>query len=315
MHPTSLGVDKVRLGTRASKLALWQAGCVRDLLIATHPDLEVELVHITTSGDRIRNRSLVQGGGKGLFVKELEESLLAGETDIAVHSMKDVPVELPRGLHIPVVCERGDPRDAYIANHYSHPQEMPPGSCIGTSSLRRTCQLRKRYPGLSIVELRGNVDTRLRKLDEGGYHAVVMAAAGLLRLGWRQRITAFLSPEESVPAMAQGTIGIECREGDEETLARIRPIDHWETALRTRAEWAFNRRLGGGCEVPIGGYAKLDGGTLHLRGMVGEPNGSQVLEETISGPIEEPERLGTELAENLLALGAGSILNRVTGHD
>lgn len=305
--------DPIRIGTRGSKLALWQAHHVKEQLETAHPDLAVELVTITTTGDRVQDRSLLEMGGKGAFVKEIEEALLGEEIDIAVHSMKDVPVTLPEGLHLPVVCRREDPRDGFIANDYGHPRDMPSGSRIGSSSLRRKCQLMARFPELEVTEIRGNVDTRLRKLDEGQYGAIVLAAAGLRRLGWAQRITTLLDPADSLPAMGQGTIGIECREGDDATLARIRAIEDADTAVRTRAEWALNRRMQGGCEVPMGGYAELDGDRLRVRGLVGEPDGSRLIEDEVSGPAGEAEALGTELAERLLAAGAEAVLAQVRG--
>ena len=305
--------DSIRIGTRGSKLALWQANHVKDRLEAAHPGLTAELVTITTTGDRVQDRSLLEMGGKGAFVKEIEEALLGEAIDIAVHSMKDVPVTLPDGLHLPVVCKREDPRDGFIANAYTHPREMPAGARIGSSSLRRKCQLMARFPALEVAEIRGNVDTRLRKLDEGQYDAIVLAAAGLRRLGWAERITTLLDPADSLPAMGQGTIGIEAREGDEATLARIRAIEDADTAVRTRAEWALNRRMQGGCEVPMGGYAELDDDRLRLRGLVGEPDGSRLIEDEVSGAADDAEALGSELAERLLAAGAEAILERMRG--
>jgi len=308
-----LSGDSIRIGTRGSKLALWQANHVKDRLEAAHPGLTAELVTITTTGDRVQDRSLLEMGGKGAFVKEIEEALLGEAIDIAVHSMKDVPVTLPDGLHLPVVCKREDPRDGFIANAYTHPREMPAGARIGSSSLRRKCQLMARFPALEVAEIRGNVDTRLRKLDEGQYDAIVLAAAGLRRLGWAERITTLLDPADSLPAMGQGTIGIEAREGDEATLARIRAIEDADTAVRTRAEWALNRRMQGGCEVPMGGYAELDDDRLRLRGLVGEPDGSRLIEDEVSGAADDAEALGSELAERLLAAGAEAILERMRG--
>jgi len=305
--------ERIRIGTRGSKLALWQANHVKGLLESAHPGLEAELVTITTTGDRVQDRSLLEMGGKGAFVKEIEEALLTETIDLAVHSMKDVPVELPEGLHLPVVCKREDPRDAFLSVKYAHPREMPAGGRIGSSSLRRKCQLMSRFPELEVAEIRGNVDTRLRKLEEGDFDAIVLAAAGLRRLGWADRITTLLDPADSLPAMGQGTIGIECREGDEATLGRIRAIEDAETAVRTRAEWALNRRMQGGCEVPMGGFAELDSDRLRVRGLVGEPDGSRLIEKSVEGPAEEAERLGTELAEQLLAAGAEAILERTRG--
>jgi len=308
-----LSADRIRIGTRGSQLALWQANHVKGLLEAAHPGLTAELVTITTTGDRVQDRSLLEMGGKGAFVKEIEEALLGDEIDIAVHSMKDVPVTLPDGLHLPVVCKREDPRDGFIANAYEHPRDMPAGARIGTSSLRRRCQLMARFPELEVAEIRGNVDTRLRKLDEGQYHAIVLAAAGLRRLGWAERITTLLDPADSLPAMGQGTIGIEARAGDTATEERMRAIEDPDTAVRTRAEWALNRRMQGGCEVPMGGYAELEGDRLRLRGLVGEPDGSRLIEDEVNGPAAEAEALGEELARRLLAAGAEAILERMRG--
>lgn len=306
--------DRIRIGTRGSQLALWQANHVKAQLEAAHPGLEAELVTITTTGDRVQDRSLLEVGGKGAFVKEIEEALLGGEIDLAVHSMKDVPVQLPEGLELPVVCRREDPRDAFLSNAHEHPRHMPAGARIGSSSLRRKCQLMARFPELEVAEIRGNVDTRLRKLDEGQYDAVVLAAAGLRRLGWADRITNLLDPADSLPAMGQGTIGLECRADDEATKERLRAVEDAETAVRTRAEWALNRRMQGGCEVPMGGYAELDGDRLRLRGLVGEPDGSRLIEDAVEGPADEAEALGVELAERLLAAGAEAILEKVRRH-
>jgi len=302
--------DRIRIGTRGSKLALWQANHVKEQLEAAHPGLEAELVTITTSGDRIQDRSLLEIGGKGAFVKEIEEALLGEEVDIAVHSMKDVPVELPPNLHLPVVLRREDPRDAFLSNHYGYPREMPAGARIGSSSLRRKCQLMARFPELEVAEIRGNVDTRLRKMDEGQFDAIVLAAAGLKRLGWADRITTLMAPEDSLPAMGQGTIGIECREGDTATEERIAVLEDRETAVRTRAEWALNRHMQGGCEVPMGGFAELDGDRLRMRGVVGELDGSRLIEDEVNGAAAEAEALGAELGRRLLAAGAADILER-----
>jgi hydroxymethylbilane synthase len=302
--------DRIRIGTRGSKLALWQANHVKEQLEAAHPGLQAEIVPITTSGDRVQDRSLLEIGGKGAFVKEIEEALLGEEVDIAVHSMKDVPVELPANLHLPVVVRREDPRDAFLSNHYSYPREMPAGARIGSSSLRRKCQLMARFPELEVAEIRGNVDTRLRKMDEGQFDAIVLAAAGLKRLGWADRITALLAPEDSLPAMGQGTIGIECREGDPVTEERIAVLEDPETAVRTRAEWALNRHMQGGCEVPMGGFAELDGDRLRMRGVVGELDGSRLIEDEVTGTAAEAEAVGAELGRRLLAAGAADILER-----
>ncbi len=306
-------MDTLRLGTRKSPLALWQAEYVRDRLAALHPGLRVELVTMTTEGDRLLDHSLAQVGGKGLFVKELEQALLAGRIDLAVHSMKDVTVTLPAGLHIAAVCERADPRDALVSPHCTDLAVLPPGARVGTSSLRRTCQLRARYPQLEVVPLRGNVNTRLKRLDEGRFEAIVLATAGLERLGFADRIAARLDPEVSLPAVGQGAIGVECRRDDVRTNALLAPLDHLPTRLCVSAERAFNAHLEGGCQVPIGAYAEWRDGTLRLRGMVGEPDGSRVLRAELSGPAAQAEALGRRLAETLLAEGARHILDKIYG--
>jgi hydroxymethylbilane synthase len=299
----------IRIATRKSPLAMWQAEFVRDALLAAHPGLEVELLGMTTQGDKVLDSPLAKIGGKGLFVKELEVSMLNGDADIAVHSMKDVPVEFPEGLHLTVICEREDPRDAFVSNTYKNLDELPQGARVGTSSLRRQCQLRERRPDLQIIDLRGNVNTRLRKLDEGEYDAIILAAAGLIRLGFNDRITRLLDTDLSLPAIGQGAVGIECRSDDERVNALLAPLNDPETYTRVSAERAMNNRLEGGCQVPIAGHAVLKGDTLHLRGLVGQPDASAVIRGEISGPAAEAERLGLELADDLLARGAREILS------
>ena len=301
----------LRIATRKSPLALWQAEYVRDRLLAAHPDLQVELVRMTTQGDKILDSPLAKIGGKGLFVKELEEGLLSGRADLAVHSMKDVPVELPPGLHLAVICEREDPRDAFVSRRYKTLDELPQGARVGTSSLRRQCQIKARRPDLEIASLRGNVNTRLAKLDAGDFDAVILAAAGLLRLGFGERITAYLEPEISLPAIGQGAVGIECRSDDPEVNALLSVLDHPETHTRVSAERAMNHRLEGGCQVPIAGHAILDGDTLQLRGLVGDPEDGRVIRGEISGPAAEAQCLGTALADDLLSRGAAAILKTV----
>lgn len=298
----------IRIATRKSPLALWQANHVRSLLEQAHPGLEVELVGMTTQGDRILDAPLAKVGGKGLFVKELEQGMLAGDADIAVHSMKDVPVELPPGLHLPVVLRREDPRDAFVSNTYPSLQSLPISARVGTSSLRRQCQLKARYPHLQIFDLRGNVGTRLARLDGNEYDAIILACAGLKRLGLGQRITQHLEPEDSLPAIGQGAIGIECRSDDAAVNALIAVLDDPDTHVRVRAERAMNARLMGGCQVPIAGYAVIERGELVLRGLVGRPDGSEVVRGAIRGRPEDAERLGTALADDLLSRGAGVIL-------
>ncbi len=300
--------DTLRIATRKSQLALWQAEYVRARLIELHPDLEVELVTFTTQGDKILDTPLAKVGGKGLFVKELESAMLRGEADIAVHSMKDVPVELPKGLHLAVICPREDPRDAFVSNQYESLADLPQGARLGTSSLRRQCQLAALRPDLEIVSLRGNVNTRLQKLDDNDYDAIILAAAGLIRLEFADRIREYLAPEVCLPAIGQGAVGIECREDDDWVHEIIAPLADPDTALCVRAERAFNHRLQGGCQVPIGGYAILEHGVILLRGMVGAVDGSELVHGEIAGPPEDAEYLGRVLAEDLLSRGADRLL-------
>lgn len=264
-----------------------------------------------TRGDIILDTPLAKVGGKGLFVKELEMALLEGRADIAVHSMKDVPVAFPEGLGLVTICEREDPRDAFVSNRFNSLDELPTGSVVGTSSLRRQCQLRARRPDLIITDLRGNVGTRLSKLDNGDYDAIILAAAGLKRLNLNERIRAYMTPEESLPAVGQGAVGIECRLDDRATRALLAPLNHSETAVRVLAERAMNARLEGGCQVPIGSYAILEGDTLWLRALVGEPDGSQIVRGERRGSVDSAEQMGIELAEELLQNGADSILKRL----
>ena len=301
----------IRIATRKSPLALWQAYFVRDQLLALHDDLEVELLKMVSKGDKILDVPLAKVGGKGLFVKELETSLLQGDADIAVHSMKDVPVEFPEGLHLAIICEREDPRDAFVSNQFNQLDDLPDGAIVGTSSLRRQSQLKQYRPDLQIKFLRGNVNTRLKKLDDGEYDAIILAAAGLIRLEMKHRITSYLSTEQSLPAMGQGAVGIECRDNDELTLQLIAPLAHKETTIRLTAERALNKRLEGGCQVPIGGFAELDGDQLSMRSFVGSPDGKNLVEGNISGPAENAEQLGIQLADDLLSRGAKEILAEV----
>ena len=303
----------LRLGTRKSPLALWQAEYVRDRLLQHHADLRVELVEMTTEGDRILDRSLALVGGKGLFIKELEQGLLNKHIDLAVHSLKDVTATLPPGLHLAVICEREDPRDAFVSNHHLNLASLHDGARIGTSSLRRECQLRETFPRLTIAALRGNVNTRLAKLDAGEFDAIILAVAGLKRLGYAARIREHLDPATSLPAVGQGVVCIECRSDDRSTHELLAPLNHVATQICVAAERAMNRHLDGGCQVPIGGFAELRGDTLHLRGLVGEPDGSRVIRAEISGHAREAEQLGEQLAQRLLALGAKPILDKVYG--
>lgn len=303
----------IRIATRKSPLAMWQAEYVRDRLLEVHPGLQVELMGMTTQGDKILDSPLAKIGGKGLFVKELEVSMLDGETDIAVHSMKDVPVEFPEGLHLVVICEREDPRDAFVSNKFATLAELPQGARVGTSSLRRQCQIRALRPDLKILDLRGNVNSRLRKLDEDSYDAIILAAAGLIRLGFNARITQFIDTDTSLPAIGQGAVGIECRSDDARVNALLAPLNHRPTQIRVLAERAMNNRLEGGCQVPIGGHATLSGDAIHLRGLVGEPDGSKIIRGEVSGPASEAEALGIKLADDLLSRGAATILNNLYG--
>ncbi len=300
--------QSIRIATRKSPLAMWQAEHVAAALQAAHPGLQVELLGMSTQGDKILDTPLAKIGGKGLFVKELEQGMLEGRADIAVHSMKDVPVELPEGLHLPVIMEREDPRDAFVSNAYGSLDELPEGARVGTSSLRRQSQLLELRPDLELLPLRGNVNTRLRKLDEGEYDAIILAAAGLIRLGFGERIRTFLEPEQSLPAIGQGAVGIECRAEDERVNRLIAPLHHAPTAARVLAERAMNNRLEGGCQVPIAGHALLENGQLWLRGLVGSVDGRVIIRGEIRGEEAEAESLGVTLAERLLADGADEIL-------
>ncbi len=302
----------LRIATRKSPLALWQAEHVADRLRAAHPGLAVELVGMTTRGDKILDSPLAKVGGKGLFVKELEQGMIEGQADIAVHSMKDVPVEFPAGLHLSVILQREDPRDAFVSNRFDGLDALPEGARVGTSSLRRQVQLRERRPDLEILNLRGNVNTRLAKLDSGEYDAILLACAGLIRLGFGERIANYLTPEESLPAIGQGAIGIECREDDTRVNDLIAVLDDADTHCRVSAERAMNARLNGGCQVPIAGFAELGEERLVLRGLVGRPDGSLVLRAEGEADRSEAEELGRRVAEELLAQGAGPILEAVS---
>ncbi len=305
-------LDKIiRIATRQSPLALWQAQYVQTQLMAFHPGLQVELVPMVTRGDIILDTPLAKVGGKGLFVKELELAMQDGRADIAVHSMKDVPVEFPEGLGLVTICERDDPRDAFVSNHFANLAALPAGSIVGTSSLRRQCQLREQRPDLVIRDLRGNVGTRLGKLDNGDYDAIILAVAGLKRLNLEDRIRVALSPEECLPAVGQGAVGIECRLDDHYTRELLAPLAHRETTLRVLAERAMNMRLEGGCQVPIGSYAEVNGDQIWLRALVGAPDGSQMVRGERRGNTADAERLGVDLAEELLANGAREILQDV----
>lgn len=303
--------DKViRIATRQSPLALWQAEYVKAELEKFHPGIKVELMGFTTKGDVLLDSPLSKIGGKGLFVKELEVAMLANEADIAVHSMKDVPMEFPEGLGLAVICPREKPTDAFVSNNYKTIDELPQGAVVGTSSLRREAQIRAKRPDLQIKTLRGNVNTRLRKLDEGQYDAIILATAGLMRLEMTDRIASEITPEESLPAGGQGAVGIECRTDDATTIALLKPLHDEQTAYRVTAERAMNRRLEGGCQVPIACYATLNdaGDELYLRGLVASTDGTRILRDELRNTPENAEAMGIELAERLLDAGAAKIL-------
>ena len=308
-----MSIEQLRIATRKSPLALWQAEHVRGRLQQLHPGLQVELLTMSTQGDRVLDSPLAKIGGKGLFVKELEQGMLAGQADIAVHSMKDVPAELPAGLEIGAILAREDPRDAFVSNRFNALAELPLGARVGTSSLRRQCQLRAARPDLQILDLRGNVNTRLAKLDGGDYDAIVLASAGLKRLAMAERITRALEPEDMLPAIAQGVIGIECRSDDAAVKALIEPLNHAETGLRTQAERAMNAALAGGCQAPVAGFSTITGDSIALRGLVGWPNGSAIIRGEISGLATQAAALGEQLAQELLQRGARPILDELLG--
>lgn len=301
----------LKIATRQSPLALWQANYVKDRLQQLYPDLTIELVPMVTKGDVILDSPLAKIGGKGLFVKELENALLTKEADIAVHSMKDVPMQFPEGLGLAVICQREDPRDAFVSHSYRTFAELPQGAVVGTSSLRRQCQLKALRPDLDIRSLRGNVGTRLSKLDNGDYDAIILASAGLIRLGLADRIASFLDVEQSLPAAGQGAVGIECRTDDAQVQALLAPLADAETTYCVRAERAMNNHLQGGCQVPIGGYAVLQQGQLYLRALVGYIDGSRIIRAEGKSAVENAEVLGVKIAEQLLAQGADKILQAI----
>lgn len=307
--------SKLRIATRESALALWQANFVKAKLESAHPNLEVELVPMTTKGDQILDTPLAKIGGKALFVKELEVAMLENRADIAVHSMKDVPVEFPDGLMLYTICEREDPRDAFVSNLFDDIDSLPQGAVVGTSSLRRQCQLKALRPDLEIKDLRGNVNTRLRKLDEGQYDAIILASAGLIRLEMPERIKQYLPVEFILPANGQGAVGIECRSDDQQVQQWLSVLEHTETRHRVLAERAMNRGLEGGCQVPIGAYAEVTGDQLWLRGLVGSLDGKSIIQSEISGSCDDAEALGAQLAQTLLAKGADKILSEVYSAD
>ncbi len=303
--------ERIVIATRESRLALWQAEHIKARLEALYPACQVELLGMTTRGDQILDRPLAKVGGKGLFIKELETALLDGRADIAVHSMKDVPMSMEAPFHLACICDREDPFDAFVSNRYESLEDMPPGTIVGTSSLRRESQLHVRYPYLGVTSLRGNLDTRLRKLDEGQYDAIILAAAGLKRLGMHARIRGVLSAEQSLPAVGQGALGVECLSSRTDLIAALQPLHDAATAACVLAERAVSRALAGSCEVPLGAYAELQEGQLWLRGFVALPDGSRMVQAEARGPAVDAESLGLALAEQLKAQGAQAILAEI----
>ncbi|MDN5836404.1 MAG: hydroxymethylbilane synthase [Nitrosospira sp.] len=299
---------KIIIATRESALALWQANFIRERLAKLYPQTEINIFGMTTRGDQILDTSLSKIGGKGLFVKELEQALEDGRADIAVHSMKDVPMNMPVGYSLAAIAAREDPRDAFVSNQYASLEVLPAGSMVGTSSLRRESQLRARFPHLLVQPLRGNVQTRLRKLDEGQFAAIILAAAGLKRLGLAGRIASLLSPELSLPAVGQGALGIECRTDRSDLIKLMQPLHHLETAQCVEAERAMSRALGGSCQVPLGGFAEISGEVMRLRGFVANPDGTRMITDELSGGREAGAAMGVQLAQNLKARGADEIL-------
>jgi hydroxymethylbilane synthase len=300
---------KIVIASRESALALWQAEFIKRWLIELYPQSEISILGMTTRGDQILNISLSKIGGKGLFIKELEQAMAEGRADIAVHSMKDLPMNMPPGFALAAIAEREDPRDAFVSNHYKSLDALPAGSVVGTSSLRRESQLRARFPYLQVQPLRGNVQTRLRKLDEGQYAAIILAAAGLKRLGLADRITTVLSPELSLPAVGQGALGIECLSERADLIELMKPLHHIKTGQCVESERAMSRELGGSCQVPLGGFAEIIEGKLVLRGFVASPDGSRMLSAQLNGDPTAGETMGIHLAKDLKAQGADEILD------
>ncbi len=307
--------SKLVIATRASRLALWQAEHVRNRLKAIYPDCQVSLLTMTTRGDQILDRTLSKIGGKGLFVKELETALLDGRADLAVHSLKDVPVDMQSPFALSVILERDDPRDAFVSNDYASLDALPAGAVVGTSSLRRESQIRQQYPQLQIQALRGNLDTRLGKLDRGDYAAIILAAAGLSRLGLASRIRSYLSVEQSLPAAGQGALGIEILEQRKDMQEWLAPLACASTAACALAERTVSRVLGGSCQVPLAAFAQLDGTTLSISALVAEPDGTRIIRSQVSGPVSSAEQLGDQVARDLLAKGANDILSRLLSPD
>lgn len=306
--------QKLVIASRESALALWQARHIQARLQALYPNAQVEILGMTTTGDQILDSPLSRIGGKGLFVKELENALADGRADLAVHSMKDVPMHLPEGFALVATGEREDPRDAFVSNAYARLEDLPEGSIVGTSSLRRQSQLQARFPGLKIESLRGNLQTRLRKLDEGQYAAIILAAAGLIRLELGQRIRQFIAPEDSIPAVGQGALGIEINANRQDLISVLAPLNHTDTQQSVEAERGFSRALAGSCTVPLGAYAVKEGEQLRMTGFVASVDGKQMLRETVTGPASQAEALGQQLADALRQRGADAILAALDGH-
>jgi hydroxymethylbilane synthase len=304
-------IETLKIGTRKSPLALWQAHYVKDRLQQLNTELDVQLVEIVSSGDKHLETALAKIGGKGLFLKELENALLDGSVDIAVHSMKDVTVELPIGLHIPVICEREDPTDAFVSNHYNSLADLPNGAKVGTCSLRRKSQIAACFPQLELIDLRGNVNTRLKRLDDGDFEAIILASAGLMRLGLDERIKQRMAIDEILPAVGQGAVGIECRENDDRINALIKPLNCDATMIRVTAERAANKVLGGGCHVPVAAFAQLQGDKLSLQALVGSVDGKTILSCEHQGNRASPVKLGEIAARDLIEQGANGILATV----
>ncbi|MCF6250833.1 MAG: hydroxymethylbilane synthase [Methylococcaceae bacterium] len=298
----------IRIATRKSPLALWQAEHVAERLERLFPQIKTELVKMVTKGDKILDAPLAKVGGKGLFVKELEQGMLEGSADIAVHSMKDVPVEFPEGLHLAAILKREDPTDAFVSNNYRSLEDLPDNAKIGTSSLRRQCQIKEKFPDVEILSLRGNVNTRLAKLDAGEYDAIILASAGLKRLGMGERITKCLDAGVMLPAIGQGAIGIECRADDNEINTFVQALHDEDTTIRVTAERAMNARLNGGCQVPIAGFSEIQGDQLLMRGLVGSPDGKILYRAERQGSFAQAKEIGIAIADDLLAQGADKIL-------
>ena len=304
-------MDKIVIVSRESRLAMWQAEYVQALLKKAHPNLQFEILGTTTKGDEILNQPLSTIGGKGLFIKELEVAMQAGKAQLAVHSMKDVPMELPNGFLLPIIFGRENPLDAFVSNHFEKLSDLPKGAVVGTSSLRREAQLRRNFPHLTIKSLRGNLDTRLKKLDQGQFDAIILACAGLVRLGLKSRIRAVLSAEESLPAPGQGALGVEILADSPEILKLLKPLADEKTATCVRAERIVSKILGGSCQVPLGAFAQLDGNALFLRAFVASPDGKDFLRAEIKGDKNDAQRLGESVASELLAKGADHILKKI----